>query len=74
MGSMGPNIVGMFSEPNIIFDGTDKAVQIELANKFIDLARYLDKTLPDGRQKSIAFTELENASMRAHKSLAGVGY
>lgn len=42
----------------------------ELREKFKELARYLNDVLPDGRQKSICFTELENASMRSHKSVA----
>lgn len=33
-------------------------------------ARYLDEVLPDGREKAVAFTELETASMWAHKALA----
>ena len=38
--------------------------------KFREFAEWLDETLPDGRAKSVAFTELENASMWAHKSIA----
>ena len=37
---------------------------------FIDIANYLDKVLPAGREKSEAFTNLENASMWAHKAVA----
>ena len=33
-------------------------------------AEVMDKMLPDGRAKSVFFTELENASMWAHKSIA----
>lgn len=33
-------------------------------------AHLLDGILPPGRAKSVAFTELENASMWAHKSIA----
>jgi len=33
-------------------------------------AEQLDVLLPDGREKSIAFTELETASMYAHKAVA----
>jgi hypothetical protein len=69
MASMGPHIIGMFGDQGNIVNGS-----AELSEKFIDLAHYLDELLPDGRQKSIAFTELENASMRAHKSLSGIGY
>ena len=38
--------------------------------KFREFAEWLDEVLPDGRAKSVAFTELENASMWAHKSIA----
>jgi hypothetical protein len=37
---------------------------------FRDFAEYLDDVLPDGRAKAVAFTELENASMWSHKSVA----
>lgn len=37
---------------------------------FRDFAERLDQVLPDGRAKSVAFTELENASMWAHKAIA----
>lgn len=38
--------------------------------EFRKFAEMLDEVLPDGRAKSVAFTELENASMWAHKSIA----
>lgn len=37
---------------------------------FREFAEKLDEILPPGRAKSVAFTELENASMWAHKSIA----
>jgi hypothetical protein len=37
---------------------------------FREFAEKLDEILPAGRAKSVAFTELENASMWAHKSIA----
>lgn len=37
---------------------------------FRSFAEFLDEMLPDGRAKSVMFTELENASMWAHKSIA----
>ena len=37
---------------------------------FRELAERLAKILPDGRAKSVAFTELESASMWTHKSIA----
>lgn len=38
--------------------------------RFREFAEFLDIVLPEGRAKSLAFTELENASMWAHKSIA----
>lgn len=38
--------------------------------KFREFAEWLDEVLPEGRAKSVAFTELENASMWAHKAIA----
>lgn len=43
-----------------------KLVRIE----FRTFAEELDRVLPDGRAKSVMFTELENASMWAHKAIA----
>lgn len=37
---------------------------------FRGFAEYLDEILPPGRAKSVAFTELENASMWSHKAVA----
>lgn len=37
---------------------------------FREFAEQLDEILPAGRAKSVAFTELENASMWAHKAIA----
>jgi hypothetical protein len=37
---------------------------------FREFAEKVDAILPDGRAKSVAFTELENASMWAHKAVA----
>lgn len=37
---------------------------------FREFAERLDGILPPGRAKAVAFTELENASMWAHKSIA----
>lgn len=45
-----------------------KHVQTRL--KFRAFAEWLDETLPDGRAKAVAFTELENASMWCHKAIA----
>ena len=37
---------------------------------FKEFAAVLDEILPPGRAKSVTFTELENASMWAHKAVA----
>lgn len=37
---------------------------------FREFAEELDKILPVGRARSVAFTELESASMWAHKAIA----
>lgn len=47
-----------------------KPKHANLRHAFVDFAAYLDEVLPDGRYKSLMFTELENASMWAHKSIA----
>ena len=41
-----------------------------LRHEFSNFATMLDAVLPDGRAKSVAFTELETASMWAHKAIA----
>ncbi len=38
--------------------------------KFREFAEWLDRVVPNGRAKSVMFTELENASMWAHKAVA----
>lgn len=38
--------------------------------EFRAFAEELDRVLPEGRAKSVAFTELESASMWAHKAIA----
>jgi hypothetical protein len=37
---------------------------------FREFAEKLDSICPDGRAKSVMFTELENASMWTHKAIA----
>jgi hypothetical protein len=44
----------------------------ELRRKFVEFANMLDAALPDSRAKSVAMTELESASMWAHKSVASL--
>ena len=41
-----------------------------LRRVYIDLAEVLDEALEDGRTKSLAFTQLEDSAMWAHKSLS----
>jgi hypothetical protein len=41
-----------------------------IREEFITLAHFLNETLPEGRAKSVALTELENAAMWANKSVA----
>jgi hypothetical protein len=41
-----------------------------LRAEFKNFASKLETLLPDGRAKSVMFTELENASMWAHKAVA----
>lgn len=43
---------------------------VRVRKSFRAFAEELDEILPDGRAKSVFFTELENASMWAHKSIA----
>lgn len=45
-----------------------KHARVRLA--FREFGEFLDKTLPEGRAKAVAFTELETASMWAHKAIA----
>jgi hypothetical protein len=42
----------------------------DLRLRFREFAEYLAELLPEGRAKSVAFTELENASMWSHKAIA----
>lgn len=42
----------------------------DLRHAFKMFAEILDEVVPDGRYKSLAFTELEVASMWSHKGIA----
>lgn len=42
----------------------------ELRLAYRKFAELLEEVLPDGRAKSVAFTELETASMWSHKAVA----
>lgn len=46
----------------------------ELRKLWMDFAKELDSLLGDSRAKSVAFTELETASMWTHKALAATPY
>ena len=41
-----------------------------LRRRFKEFANHLDEVLPEGRDKALAFTALEEASMWSHKSIA----
>jgi hypothetical protein len=47
-----------------------KPIHAQLRYAFKDFARMLDEVLPDGRNKSLTMTHLEDSSMRAHKAIA----
>lgn len=66
------NIENMFGFHKGTIEGPNATApqHAELRRRFIAFATMLDDTLPDGRAKSLAFTELEAASMWAHKSIA----
>lgn len=51
-------------------DGATKQDHADLRAKFKELGNHLDQILPVGREKSLAMTQLEDASMWAHKALA----
>jgi hypothetical protein len=42
----------------------------DLRREFRYFAEFLDERVPEGRAKAVMFTELENASMWAHKAIA----
>lgn len=43
---------------------------ISMRKRYKDFAYALDELLPDGREKSLAFTALEEAAMWSHKAVA----
>lgn len=58
-------------EPNEEPPSPDTALMHrELRIVFMELLRTLDILLPEGRPKSICFTELETMAMWAHKAVA----
>lgn len=51
-------------------ENATKPVHDDLRCLFKEFASKLNDILPDGRYKSVAMTDLENASMWSHKSVA----
>jgi hypothetical protein len=59
-----------FHKATIEGPNATKPAHAELRARFMEFAQYLDDVAPDGRYLSLALTELENASMWAHKAIA----
>lgn len=59
-----------FHKATVEGDGATKPKHADIRVAFRDFAEYLDDVLPDGRYKSLVFTELEVASMWSHKAVA----
>lgn len=67
-----PEIENRFGFHKATIEGENATLpkHTEIRIKFRELGAFLDKVLPPGRTKSVAFTELETASMWAHKAVA----
>lgn len=59
-----------FHKATVEGDNATLPKHAELRRHFREFSSFLDDLLPDGRAKSVMFTELENASMWAHKAVA----
>lgn len=59
-----------FHKANIEGENATVPKHRDLRIAFVEFAEMLDMVLPDGRNKSLAFTELEAASMWSHKAIA----
>lgn len=59
-----------FHKATIEGDNATLPKHARLRGEFKRFAEMLDEVLPPGRAKSVAFTELENASMWSHKAIA----
>lgn len=67
-----PEIEARFGFHKATIEGKEATLSkhAELRAKFKEFVAYLDGIVPDGRYCSLALTELENASMWAHKGIA----
>lgn len=59
-----------YHKPVVDGERNTAALHRDLRLEFKEFAKYLEDLLPDGRAKAVAFTELENTSMWAHKAIA----
>jgi len=59
-----------FHKATIEGDNATLPMHRDIRLLFREFASRLDDVLPAGRAKAVAFTELENASMWAHKAIA----
>lgn len=59
-----------FHKATVEGDNATLPTHRDIRLRFREFAEFLDGVLPDGRAKSVTFTELETASMWAHKSVA----
>lgn len=59
-----------FHKATIEGENATLPIHRELRLAFIEFANSLDRALPPGRAKSVAFTHLEDVSMWAHKATA----
>lgn len=59
-----------FHKATIEGDNATLPNHVTVRRLFREFAEQLDELLPSGRAKYVAFTELESASMWAHKSIA----
>jgi len=67
-----PEIEHRFGFHKATIEGENATLPIHRDTRllFIELGEELDRILPEGRAKAVAFTELENASMWSHKAIA----
>ena len=71
--SLGPDEINHrfgFHKATIEGDNATLPIHAQTRINFRIFAETMDKMLPPGRAKSVFFTELENASMWAHKAIA----